>query len=247
MPQTDYFESRSETSYDQSPDFPPPIRTIYRDERDVRLTFHLALGLTISLLNSFCWMGACFYLYQRRPDRIVVDMSSGRVVTIDNRQYGKTDGVEFTQDRPTDLDKINLADEFCRLLHEIDANPPKRKQDLKKALSYMLPKSREDYVKYLDANGLLAVQRQEAQQAVWTVQQKNLDPNDSHLVHIIGTQDISKNIDGQLVHETQQMNLWVKVVTDTRFDPTRNPANFNTGFLVGEFGFDEIPKPSEKR
>lgn len=64
------------------------LSSIYRDPQDVRSVIHLArsgIVLTLLLLIS---IGGNFYQYYRRPDRIVVDKSSGRVVEINDRDYG---------------------------------------------------------------------------------------------------------------------------------------------------------------
>jgi hypothetical protein len=70
------------------------LSAIYRDPQDVRTVIHLArsgIVLTLLLLTS---IAGNFYQYYRRPDRIVVDKSSGRVVEINDRDYGETEAVK---------------------------------------------------------------------------------------------------------------------------------------------------------
>ncbi|MEK6303372.1 MAG: hypothetical protein AABO41_21900 [Acidobacteriota bacterium] len=81
------------------------LATIYRDPQDVRTVIHLArsgIVLTLLLLIS---IGGNFYQYYRRPDRIVVDKSSGRAVQINDRDYGETEAVQLGPEHLTDADK----------------------------------------------------------------------------------------------------------------------------------------------
>ncbi|SRR5215204_2563841 len=66
-------------------------------------------ALTISLLLRAVWVllivltvsiGINVFLSARKADRIVVDKSSGRVVELNNRDYGATETVEIAPDRP---------------------------------------------------------------------------------------------------------------------------------------------------
>ena len=81
------------------------VSAIYRDPQDVRTVIQLARsGIVLTLLLLISVTGN-FYQYYRRPDRIVVDKSSGRVVEINDRDYGETEAVEFGPERLTDADK----------------------------------------------------------------------------------------------------------------------------------------------
>lgn len=96
------------------------LSAIYRDPEDVRSVIHLArsgIVLTLLLLTS---IAGNFYQYYRRPDRIVVDKSSGRVVELNDRDYGETEAVRLGPEHLTDADKKYIASEFVRSLHQID-------------------------------------------------------------------------------------------------------------------------------
>jgi hypothetical protein len=93
---------------------------IYRDPQDVKTTLQLVrCGLVLALLLTVSVAGN-FYQYYRRPDRIVVDKSSGRVVEINDRDYGDTEAVELGPEHLTDADKKYIASEFVRSLYQID-------------------------------------------------------------------------------------------------------------------------------
>jgi hypothetical protein len=97
----------------------------------VRTVIQLARsGVVLSLLLLISVVGN-FYQHHRRPDRIVVDKSSGRVVEINNRDYGETEAVELGPERLTDADKKYISSEFVRFLYQID--PATRSKDLERA------------------------------------------------------------------------------------------------------------------
>ncbi len=84
----------------------------YRDPEDV---------LTISSLFRAVWVllfvltaSVCLnvFLAVRKADRIVVDKSSGRVVELNNRDYGATETVQIAPDQPSDADKKYLVNQF---------------------------------------------------------------------------------------------------------------------------------------
>ena len=74
--------------------------------RDV-LLFALALSGCVNMFLIF-----------RKADRIVVDKSSGRVVELNNRDYGSTETVSITPDVPTSTDKkyrVEHSEQFVYL------------------------------------------------------------------------------------------------------------------------------------
>ncbi len=71
-------------------------------------------ALTISSLLRAVWVllavltvssGINVFLAVRKADRIVVDKTSGRVVELNNRDYGATETVSNSPDRPNETDK----------------------------------------------------------------------------------------------------------------------------------------------
>src|SRR5262249_26249321 len=84
----------------------PSIPTaLHRDPVDVRTILSLSwIGILLTLLMVTS-LAFNVYQYWRRPDRIVVDRSSGRVLMINDREYGATETVSFGPDRLTNADK----------------------------------------------------------------------------------------------------------------------------------------------
>src|SRR5262245_43498997 len=89
-----------------------PLPVVHRDPVDVRIIVSLSwvgLVLAFMLVTSLAFN---IYQYWRRPDRIVVDRSSGRVLMINDREYGATEAVSLGPDRLTAADKQYIAGEF---------------------------------------------------------------------------------------------------------------------------------------
>jgi len=164
--------------------------SLYRDPYDVRTVIQLArIGIVLSLLLLIS-VGGNFYLYYRRPDRIVVDKSSGRVVEINDRDYGETETVQLGPEHLTDADKKYVASEFIRSLYQID--PATRSKDLERALRMMVPDSALKFARYLKQDNVLDKQLQESWQSTWIAQDIAVDTKDHYVVRVLGRQDIHR-------------------------------------------------------
>ena len=141
--------------------------------------------------------------YWRRPDRIVVDRSSGRVLMINDREYGETEAVKLGPDKLTGADKQYLAGEFVKAIYQVD--PATRPRDIERALRMMAPNSALLFARYLKQTGILDKQRAESWQAVWTPQDISVDGADPYTVRVIGKQEITKVIAGATQQETRQL------------------------------------------
>jgi hypothetical protein len=208
---------------------------IYRDPADVRTNFQLlsvlliVLGLFVLSALGNAWQ------YWRRPDRIVVDRSNGRVLMINDREYGETDAVKMQPDRPGESDKKYLVSEFVKLLYAV--NPATRAADLKAALEMMAPQSAARFAAYLKQQHILEQQRAESWQAVWTAQDITVDKLDPYTLRIIGKQEITKVLNNNVVQDSKQLQLTVKVVADPA---GRNDANRRMGFLIAAIDYKEL-------
>ena len=211
------------------------LPVIYRDPADVRTIFQLLSSLLI--LVSLFVLSALgnAWQYWRRPDRIVVDRSNGRVLLINDREFGETDAVKLTPDRPQESDKKYLVREFIRSLYAI--NPTTRATDIKTALEMMVPHSATKFAAYLKEQHILEQQRAESWQTVWTPQDVTIDRNDLYTVRVIGKQDITKIINNQAIQDTKQLQLTVKLVADPA---GRTEQNKRMGFLVAALDYTEI-------
>jgi hypothetical protein len=217
----------------------PSPQVLHRDPMDVRTILSLgwtAMFLVLLLLAS---ISLNIWQYWRRPDRIVVDRSSGRVLTINDREYGETEAVRLGPDRLTNADKQYLSGAFVKALYQID--PATRAGDVERALRMMVPNSALKYAKWLKETGVLDRQRAESWQAVWTPQDISVDQVDPYTVRVIGKQQITKVISGAAQQETHQLHLTLKLVADPQ---RRADRNLRSGFLVSAFDYKELGEPS---
>jgi hypothetical protein len=182
----------------------------------------------------------CFALYLRRPDRIVVDRTQGgdRVVVMNDREYGLSDGVEFSKDAPTAGDKKYLVARYLELLY--GNNPDARDKQLEQAIRLMNPVNGRKFFNYLRDNRILEQQAQESWQAVWTPQSISVDANDPFTVRAIGLQKLTRVVNGASVEETRQLNVVVKLSRDQL---GRDDRNLRTSYLVDWFDWGELRDP----
>ncbi|HQU93229.1 MAG TPA: hypothetical protein PLK77_13070, partial [Pyrinomonadaceae bacterium] len=102
--------------------------------------------VTIGSLLKVVWVllfalalsgGVSAFLIFRKADRIVVDKSSGRVVELNNRDYGSTETVSIAPDNPTSTDKKYLVKEFLTALYEVEQST--RESQVNKMLRMLDP------------------------------------------------------------------------------------------------------------
>ena len=208
---------------------------------DVRTILSLASTGMLLVLLLLISVGLNFYQYVRRPDRIVVDRSSGRVLEINDRDYGETEAVQLGPDRLTNADKQYITGEFVRALYQVD--PATRPRDIERALRMMVPDSALKFARYLKQEGTLEKQRAESWQAVWTPQDISVDRVDPYTVRVIGKQEITKLVAGAVEHEMRQLNLTLKLAADPE---RRADRNLRSGFLIAAFDYKEL-KPDSGR
>ena len=207
----------------------------YRDPQDVRTVIHLARsGIVLALLLLISVAGN-FYQYYRRPDRIVVDKSSGRVVEMNDREFGETETVQFGPEHLTEADKKYIASEFVKSLYQID--PATRSKDLERALRMMLPDSALKFARYLKQDNLLGKQLNESWQSTWTAQDITVDLKDRYNIRVLGRQEIHRLENGATVDEPRQLSLTLKLIADPK---GRADRNLRSGFLISSFDYKEI-------
>jgi hypothetical protein len=131
--ETDQVEERDATVARSS------SQILYRDPADVRTILSMAWTGTLLVLLLLASVAFNIWQYWRRPDRIVVDRSSGRVLMINDREYGETEAVKLGPDKLTNADKQYLAGEFVKAIYGVD--PATRPRDIERALRMMAPAS----------------------------------------------------------------------------------------------------------
>ena len=135
MAETDHVEEERDAIVAQSS---PHI--LYRDPADVRTILSLAWTGTLLVLLLLASVAFNAWQYWRRPDRIVVDRSSGRVLMINDRAVRRNGRRKDGPDHPGDSDKKYLVGEFVKIALSA-VNPTTRAPDIKAALEMMVPQS----------------------------------------------------------------------------------------------------------
>jgi hypothetical protein len=217
----------------------PTAQPVYiGDPADKAIIRSLARRNTIPYLFIFILLAGNLVQYLRNPEIITAIMTEdGRqVVQINNRHYGKTDLVSLAPDRPADADKIYLVRKFTDNLFGLD--PTARKYQLEFAYTMLLSKFAASYFNEYKASGLLDKQRNERWQAKWEIQKIEVDRRDPYLIHVIGTQDITKYTGEKTEREVVQQSLDFKLVDDY----PRSDRNLRTGFLISAFGGNAIDR-----
>jgi len=215
----------------------PTLQVLHRDPSDIRTILSLASTGMLLVLLLLVSVSLNFYQYVRRPDRIVVDRTSGRVIEINDREYGDSEAVQFGPDRLTNADKQYITGEFVRALYQVD--PATRPRDIERALRMMVPASALKFARYLKQQGVLEKQRAESWQAVWTPQDITVDAADPYTVRVIGKQEITRVVAGATEQETRQLNLMLKLVADPQ---RRADRNLRSGFLIAAFDYKELAR-----
>jgi hypothetical protein len=215
------------------------LQPLYRDPADVRTILSMAWTGTLLVLLLLASVALNIWQYWRRPDRIVVDRSLGRVLMINDREYGETEAVKLGPDKLTNADKQYLAGEFVKAIYQVD--PATRPRDIERALRMMAPASALLFARYIKQTGILDKQRAESWQAIWTPQDISVDGVDPYTVRVIGKQEVTKMIAGATQQETHQLHLTLKLVADPQ---RRADRNLRSGFLVASFDYKELGAPS---
>lgn len=214
---------------------------VYRDAADVRTILSLTFSMMIVAVLLVASGVGNVYQYLRRPDRIVVDGGSGRVLSINDRNYGREEGIEFGPEKLTAQDKVYLTKEFVKAVYQVD--PATRPRDMEKAFRMMVPDSAVKFSRWIKEHGILDQQKAESWQTVWNPMDVSVDKNDPYTLTVIGKQEITKVVGGVRLSETKQLRLTLKLVAD---NTGRADRNLRSGFLVASLDYQELNDPLTK-
>ena len=203
-------------------------------------------ALTISSLLRAVWVllavlaisfGLNVFLAVRKADRIVVDKTSGRVVELNNRDYGATETVEIMPDRPADTDKKYLVKEFLKSLYEVEQTT--RESEVNKLLRMLDADLSLLLATRLKQNGILAAEKAESVNSSWELQDLSVDERDPYILRAIGVRRIRRKAGGQDVEETLQLKCKF-LLKDSPQSPARNDNNLRTGFTILRFRVEPV-------
>ncbi len=224
----------------------PTAQVAHNFSEDVEVMRDPDDALTISSLLRAVWalllvlsvsIGTNVFLAVRKADRIVVDKSSGRVVEINNRDYGTTENVQITPDRPNDTDKKYLVKEFLKALYEVEQTT--RETQVNKLLRMLDADLSLSLATRLKQNGLLAAEKAESVNSNWELQDLTVDERDPYILRAIGIRKIRRKSGGQDVEESLQLKCKF-LLKDTPTSPARNDNNLRTGFTILRFRVEPV-------
>lgn len=207
-----------------------------RDPEDVLTISSLFRALWVLLIMLGLSVGTNVFFAFRKADRIVVDRSSGRVIEINNREYGATEVVSLSPDVPTDTDKKYLVKEFLHALYEVEQTT--RESQVNKLLRMLDPDLSLSLAGRLKQNGLLAAEKEESVNSTWETQDLTIDERDPYVLRAIGVRRIRRKSGGQDVEESMQLKC--KFLLKDSPSPTRNDNNLRTGFVILRFRVEPV-------
>ena len=210
---------------------------ITRDPEDVLTISSLLRAVWILLLVLTVSIGTNVFLSVRKADRIIVDKSSGRVVELNNRDYGMTENVRITPDEPNETDKKYLVKEFLKSLYEVEQTT--REAEVNKLLRMLDPDLSLSFAARLKQNGLLAAEKAESVNSKWELQDLGVDERDPYILRAIGVRRIRRKSGGQDVEETLQIKVKF-LLKDSPISPARNDNNLRTGFTILRFRVEPV-------
>jgi hypothetical protein len=210
---------------------------INRDPEDVLTISSLLRAVWVLLFVLTASVVMNVFLAVRRADRIVVDKSSGRVVELNNRDYGATETVQISPDRPNDTDKKYLVKEFLKSLYTVEQTM--REREVNKLLRMLDPDLSLAFAARLKQNGLLAAEKAESVNSSWELQDLSVDERDPYILRAIGIRRIRRKAAGQDVEETVQLKCKF-LLKDAPTSPARNDNNLRTGFTILRFRVEPV-------
>ena len=208
-----------------------------RDPEDVLTISSLLRAVSALVILLAISIGTNVFLAMRRADRIIVDKSSGRVVELNNRDYGATETVEIAPDRPNETDKKYLVKEFLKSLYEVEQTT--RESEINKLLRMLDPDLSLSFAARLKQNGLLAAEKTESVNSSWKLQDLSVDERDPYILRAIGIRKIRRKANGQDVEESLQLKIKF-LLKDSPQSPARNDNNLRTGFTILRFRVEPV-------
>ncbi len=216
-------ESEAEERRGQAQTVAPVI--CYRDPADVRTIRRQSWLLILAFVVSAVAVVGVVYKSMQRPDRIVVDMTSGRTVMINDRELGATESVKLE----TYLDYLYRVDQRSR------------SKDIEAALRLMVPGQAKKFAQYLTEQKVLQTQREQQWNASWKPEYLEHAPGKPLTVKVYGTQEIDMVIKNASRHVTKHVLLTVELLPDAPENGTfRLDRNLRSGFRINSVDYKEL-------
>ncbi len=238
---TPSMEGRSEmakASDETQPFIVPPV-VCYRDPADVRTIRRQSQLIILSFVIVTIAVLGVVYKAIQKPDRIVVDMSSGRTVMINDRELGATEAVKLEKDKLQIADMDYVVKMYVEYLYRVDQRS--RSRDIEAALRLMVPGQAKKFAEYLTQQKILQTQREEQWNAMWKPEYLEHAPGKPLTVKVYGTQEIDMVVKNQSKHQTKHILLTVELLPDAPENGTfRLDRNLRSGFRINSIDYKEL-------
>jgi len=211
----------------------------YRDPADVRTIRRQTRLIMVAFLIVAVAVVGVVYKAIQKPDRIVVDLSSGRAVMINDRELGATEAVKLEKDKLQLADMDYVVKAFVEYLYRVDQRS--RSEDIEAALRLMVPGQAKKFAQYLTEQKILQTQREQQWNAVWKAEYLEHAPGNPLTVKIYGSQDIDMVIKNESRHATKHLLLTVELLPDAPENGTfRLDRNLRSGFRINSIDYKEL-------
>jgi hypothetical protein len=211
----------------------------YRDPSDVRTIRRQGRLILLCLLISAIAILGVVYKSIQRPDRIVVDMSSGRTVMINDREFGATEAVRLEKDKLQIADMDYVVKAFLDYLYRVDQRT--RSKDIESALRLMVPGQAKKFAQYLTEQKILQTQREQQWNASWTPEYLEHVQGKPLTIKVYGTQEIDLVVKNESKHTTKHVLLTVELLPDAPEGGTfRLDRNLRSGFRINALDYKEL-------
>jgi hypothetical protein len=205
---------------------PADVRTIRRQSRLILLAFIITAVAIVGIV----------YKSIQRPDRIVVDMSSGRTLMINDREFGATEAIKLEKDKLQLADMDYVVKAFVDYLYRVDQRS--RSKDIEAALRLMVPGQAKKFAEYLTEQKVLQTQREQQWSAVWKPEYLEHAPGKPLTVKVYGTQEIDMVVKNESKHAIKHVLLTVELLPDAPENGTfRLDRNLRSGFRINSIDY----------
>src|ERR1051325_9021776 len=219
-------------------DMLPPV-TCYRDPADVRTIRRQSRLLVLALVIVTVAVLGVVYKAIQRPDRIVVDMTSGRTVMINDRELGATEAVKLEKDKLQLADMDYVVKAYVEYLYRVDQRS--RSKDIEAALKLMVPGQAKKFAQYLTEQKVLQTQREQQWNATWKTEYLEHAPGKPLTIKVYGTQEIELVLKNQSKHAIKHLLLTVELLPDAPENGTfRLDRNLRSGFRINSIDYKEL-------
>jgi hypothetical protein len=211
----------------------------YRDPADVRTIRRQSWLIILSLAIVAVAVVGVVYKSIQKPDRIVVDKSSGRTVMINDHELGSTEAVKLEKDKLQVSDMDYVVKAYLDYLYRVDQTS--RSKDIEAALRLMVPGQAKKFAQYLTDQKILQTQREQQWNATWRPEYLEHAPGKPLTVKVYGTQEIDMVIKNESKHVTKHILLTVELLPDAPEGGTfRLDRNLRSGFRINALDYKEL-------